>query len=50
MLDIIFKHINDTYGHPLGVILISTRDFRNIKKILVNSTHCRVGGDEFVVL
>lgn len=50
MLDIDnFKHINDTYGHPLGdIILLEISEI--LKKIFSKIAYIgRVGGDEFVV-
>lgn len=50
MLDIDnFKHINDTYGHPLGdTILLDISEI--LKKIFSQIAYIgRVGGDEFVV-
>lgn len=44
-----FKHINDTYGHNVGdlVLKIVTETIR--KNTRVNDYVCRLGGDEFLI-
>lgn len=45
-----FKHINDTYGHDAGDIIL--REVSDIMKSQLRTTDilCRVGGEEFIVL
>lgn len=44
-----FKHINDTYGHPVGDIIL--KNIANILKKQLNKDFAgRLGGDEFVII
>jgi diguanylate cyclase (GGDEF)-like protein len=45
-----FKHYNDTYGHPVGDLLL--REFAGLLKRMVRKTDfaARYGGDEFLLL
>jgi len=45
-----FKHINDTFGHPIGDLAL-----KELSHVLIEATRktdilCRLGGDEFAVL
>jgi diguanylate cyclase (GGDEF)-like protein/PAS domain S-box-containing protein len=51
MLDVDeFKHINDTYGHAAGDVIL--RDLGNLllKHVRGEDIPCRYGGDEFVIV
>jgi diguanylate cyclase (GGDEF)-like protein len=45
-----FKHINDTFGHPVGDLVL--KKFTNLisKKLRSSDIFCRFGGDEFGIL
>ena len=45
-----FKHYNDTYGHPVGDLLL--KEFADVIRKVVRTTDfaARYGGDEFVLL
>ena len=45
-----FKHINDTYGHKVGDLLLQEIAARIKRCLRKQDTAFRVGGDEFVVL
>lgn len=45
-----FKPVNDTYGHPVGDILLHAVGQRLARTLQAGDTAARVGGDEFVVL
>lgn len=45
-----FKHINDTYGHDVGDVLLSEISFRMTGVLGDNDTIARMGGDEFAVI
>ena len=45
-----FKHINDTYGHETGDIVLQTLVYSIQKAIGEDDILCRWGGDEFVIL
>ena len=45
-----FKHINDTYGHAAGdLVLVKVADILQ-SRARVTDVVCRFGGDEFVIL
>lgn len=45
-----FKKINDTYGHPVGDLVL--KDISNIAKTFIRKedTLCRIGGEEFAII
>lgn len=45
-----FKHVNDTYGHNIGDVLLVEVAKRIEQKIPKNAFVARLGGDEFVIL
>jgi diguanylate cyclase (GGDEF)-like protein/PAS domain S-box-containing protein len=45
-----FKHINDTYGHHMGDLVLKEFAVRLKSTIRKSDTLARVGGDEFVVI
>lgn len=45
-----FKNFNDTYGHPVGDLLLKDLGDVLIKNIRREDTVARVGGEEFVVI
>lgn len=51
MLDIDnFKHVNDTYGHECGDLVLKTIGAIPIKVMCEHSHFCRWGGEEFLLL
>jgi len=51
MIDIdSFKHVNDTYGHSAGDMILRVFGKLLLQKIRGDDVACRYGGDEFVVL
>jgi diguanylate cyclase (GGDEF)-like protein/hemerythrin-like metal-binding protein len=45
-----FKHINDTYGHEVGDIILKTVADIVVSNTRVSDIVCRWGGDEYIVL
>ncbi|MFY9142108.1 diguanylate cyclase domain-containing protein [Sulfuricurvum sp.] len=45
-----FKHVNDTYGHPVGDQLLIALSTRMKHALREGDTLCRLGGDEFVAI
>lgn len=45
-----FKHINDSFGHPLGDELLKQVSDRILHTLRGTDTIARVGGDEFIII
>lgn len=45
-----FKHINDTYGHPVGDALLADAAHRMTQQVPPGALLCRIGGDEFAII
>jgi diguanylate cyclase (GGDEF)-like protein len=45
-----FKHINDTFGHPVGDLVLKEFATRLLSAIRMSDFAARMGGDEFLVL
>lgn len=45
-----FKHVNDSYGHPVGDQLLINLSVRMKQALREGDTLCRLGGDEFVAI
>lgn len=45
-----FKHVNDTYGHHVGDLLLTAAAGRIENKVRIEDVAARVGGDEFFVI
>ena len=51
MLDLdYFKHINDTYGHPAGDMVLSEIGKMLKKRVRESDLTCRYGGEEFTII
>jgi diguanylate cyclase (GGDEF)-like protein/PAS domain S-box-containing protein len=45
-----FKEVNDSLGHDIGDEILKKFGKRLVENVRGNSVHCRIGGDEFLVL
>ena len=45
-----FKHVNDSFGHHIGDLLLTRVAERLRKNLRKNNIICRLGGDEFAVI
>ena len=45
-----FKHINDTFGHAVGDIVLKTAADRVKECLRTMDITCRIGGDEFLII
>jgi diguanylate cyclase (GGDEF)-like protein/PAS domain S-box-containing protein len=45
-----FKHINDTFGHKVGDLVLQEATCRMLACVRESDTVARIGGDEFIVL
>jgi diguanylate cyclase (GGDEF)-like protein/PAS domain S-box-containing protein len=45
-----FKHVNDSLGHPVGDIMLSTIADRLRQRVRADDTLARLGGDEFLLI
>jgi two-component system cell cycle response regulator len=45
-----FKNVNDTYGHPVGDLLLRAVGLRMLDKVRTIDTVARYGGEEFAIL
>lgn len=45
-----FKGVNDTFGHEVGDELLKQFAKRLVDNMRDSSVHCRIGGDEFLIL
>jgi diguanylate cyclase (GGDEF)-like protein len=45
-----FKEVNDTYGHPMGDLVLAEVAGELARTLRLSDTFCRIGGEEFAVL
>jgi diguanylate cyclase (GGDEF)-like protein len=45
-----FKHVNDSFGHPVGDVLLQQVSQRLLSLVREEDTVARLGGDEFQII